>query len=64
MNTSLHFEDAGNDGPDVDTLITGLVREYLFRKGYYEALQAYDEEVVCIVIFDVIFPADDASLFV
>lgn len=47
-DTNLHHQDVESSEPDVDTLITGLVREYLFRKGFYEALQTFDQEVVCI----------------
>ncbi len=30
----------------VDALVTGLVREYLYRKGHAEVLRIFDEETV------------------
>ncbi len=30
----------------VDALVTGLVREFLFRRGYVDVLRVFDEETV------------------
>jgi hypothetical protein len=31
---------------EVDSIVTGLVREYLHRKGYDDVLRVFDEETV------------------
>jgi len=34
---------------NVDALVTGLVREYLYRKGLTEVLRIFDEETVSMI---------------
>ncbi len=35
---------------NVDAIVTGLVREYLYRKGLTEVLRIFDEETVSKVL--------------
>ncbi len=41
-------DGAGGAGGDalIDALVTGLVREYLHRKGHTEVLRMFDDETV------------------
>lgn len=34
------------DDGNIDSLVTGLVREYLFRKGMVDILKTFDDETV------------------